>query len=195
MALDSTLITFDDLRSIKGNFSKNIDSEQVDPYIREAQIVEIRKLLGDELYLQLIKGYTPSAGAPPNEQRFEDLMTGVEYTNRAGNLVNFNGLEEALKWWSYYRYLNDSDTLNLRFGNRVADDGVYSTSVAREQLKSRVYHAKSMALLYQADAIRYIEDNIGTYEEYNSNKRKKRSSSFSMDKLPKNKDYGHSFNI
>ena len=181
---DKLLISHTDLASIKGNFSANIEADQVDPYIREAQTGEIRRFLGDELYLQLLNGYTPGASVPPNEQRFEDLMTGEDYTNLRGQLVRFHGLEECLKHWSYYRYLSESDLLTMRFGNRIAEDSIYSTAAFREQVKAQVYHNKNLALKFQSDADEYIRANISTYPEFNNNFRKPKKRSFELNKLP-----------
>jgi hypothetical protein len=57
MAVDPLLISHTDLQSIRGNFSENISEDQVNPYIQEAQMQELRRFLGDELYLELISEY------------------------------------------------------------------------------------------------------------------------------------------
>jgi len=311
MSLDKLLIDYTSLSDIKGNFSKQIEEDQVAPYIREAQTSEIRRFLGDELYLLLLNGYdkdqeplyfdflssdggwTPwsgggnvwesglgwsinfiglpgiettitglaattfngfidinangnsdgltvqlleSDGATPidsdtvsftasgrqtftlinptlqdvylrivsdgsgsgtyylegvsvdgllNQEKYNTLMTGEDYTSkRINRTVRFNGLEEALKHWAYYRYLSESDLLSLRFGNRVAEDGVYSTAAFREKVKGAVYHAKNRALMFQADAHEYIMSNLDLYPEYNNRYRIPRTRSFELNKLP-----------
>ena len=55
---DNLLIAHTDLKDIAGQFSDNIEARQVDPYILEAQTGEIRRFLGDELYLELLTGFT-----------------------------------------------------------------------------------------------------------------------------------------
>ena len=320
MSQDSLLIDHIALQSIKGNFSANIEADQVDPYIIEAQTGEIRRFLGDELYLLLLQNFSPDiiplfynfalysgirigvscTGCNPDEPAefynagtgwdlglsnatpsividflvdipaqtfigfvdisaytgvadynisltledesgatidtdsitpatstgrktytltnptsqkvsltilslqadpvsisgvsldgqeqdvsFFPLMKGIDYINSSGQLVRFNGLEECLKYWTYYRYLRDADLLALSFGNRQAEDSIYSSAMAREQVKRGVYNAKSKALQFQADAERFIDANINLYPSFRNNRRIKRTSSFEINKVPR----------
>ncbi len=179
---DNLLISHTDLKTIKGNFSANIESDQVDPYIREAQTGELRRFLGDELYLIIL------LDNPLSVQRLIDLMQGVDYTNRQGKQVRFNGLEECLKYWSYYRYLRDSDLLAMRYGNRIAEDSIYSTSAFREQVKRSIYNAKSLALKFQYDAERYLRTFPDVYPEWSNKRRTPKKRSFEFEKLPNGKE-------
>jgi len=176
VAQDNLLIAFTDLQSIAGQFSSNVTAAQVDPYIREAQTGEIRRFLGDELYLALLLA--------PTEARFVLLLEGEDYTNLNGIVVRFNGLEEAIKYWTLYRYVRSTDILMLKFGNRVAEDGIYSIGATREQVKATVYNQKNQALKYQTDADDYIRANIAVYPEFNSNTRIPKRASFELNKLP-----------
>lgn len=310
------LIAHTDIASIAGQFSSNIEAAQVDPYILEAQTGEIRRFLGDELYLTLLNGFdkdtlaayydfalysgigfdlsctgcttpeefwnpvtgwdlgltggasaivmtfetipaatfdgffdisaysgggnysinitmqelggsvididsiTPAMDtgrktfqlinptaqpvtvsisvlqADPvsistfsldgllNEVRFRTLMDGDDYTNLKSELVRFNGLEEVLKYWSCYRYIRSADILMMRFGNRIAEDGIYSSGATREQVKATVYNQKNQALKFQTDADDYINTFIATYPEFNSNVRIPKRASFELNKLP-----------
>lgn len=178
---DALLITHTDLKDIAGQFSDNIEARQVDPYIREAQTGEFRRFLGDELYLLVLDNY-PDAGI------YSSLMDGEDYTNKEGQAVRFNGMSEVLKYWSCYRYIRSADILMMRFGNRIAEDGIYSAGATREQVKNTVYNQKAQALKFQHDAEAYIETNIDDYPTYRTNKRKPEKQSFEIDKLP-NKRY------
>lgn len=320
MAQDKLLIASTDLQNIKGNLSSNVEAPQIDPYIIEAQTGEIRRFLGDELYLELLNEFDPlasdtantyefiltdgtwtrfGAGAhvpnfgwginftpqlgitsplltaaftdllpftgsfevdfndgpadnmdvqlldstsvvkdsvlnipitssgifnftltPPaafgtdgfiritasatwtvptlmfitackinnligNSLRMIDLMSGIDYQNLNSERVRFNGLEECIKYWAYYRLIRDSDLLVLRFGNRQAEDSTFSSAMARTQVKKSVYNAESQALKYQYDAERFIRANIAEYTAFNNNtRRRKKTRAFDLNKLP-----------
>jgi len=112
-------------------------------------------------------------------------MKGVDYTDLLGRLVRFNGLEECVKFWSYYRYLRDADLVALRFGNRTAEDSIYSSATFREQVKRAVYGAKGQAIKFQFDAGRFIDANIEEYRSFDSNTRRKKTASFELEKIPR----------
>jgi hypothetical protein len=330
MAVDPLLISHTDLQSIKGNLSLNVEADQIDPYIQEAQMQELRRFLGDELYLELLNGYdkdvvgdnkgifefkvsdegfSAAAGLPVYEigkgwkvpstdtsstiqnlttinldlsklgtntsvfialtieteatginaiinispgfsgpfttslvmngsgrytsasqtmtadstsiditlfgggwsddiyitklevisepdnkftdPKFNRLMRGEEYTNTRGQLVKFNGLEEALKHWTYSRYLSESDLLSLRYGNRVAEDGIFSAAAFRDKVKASAYHHKSMALSRQRDAYNYLSANKDIYPSWLTSTRIPKRKSFEINKIPK--DNGNSY--
>ena len=116
--------------------------------------------------------------------RMFKLMKGIDYENDQGQNVRFNGLEEVLKYWSYYRFVTANDMQNLRFGNRLAADGIFSDAQTRKLVKGVVYRAKSQALKFQADARRYIETFPDLYPDFTNNNRKPPSRSFEFNKLP-----------
>ena len=317
MSQDSLLIDLSDVRTIAGNLSKNVEADQMDPYILEAQTGEIREFLGDELYLLLLNSFdletTPlfwdfsnysgirigvtCLGCSPNEpeefyfkptgwdlglsnatpgidielgtipaqtfvgffdisqyagtvnynitltlqdstgatidsdslssqatgkqaitflnpseqaatmsilstqvdpvscqgfsldgeendRRFEALMKGLDYENKRGEEVRFNGLEEVLKYWAYYRFVTANDMQNLSFGNRLAADGIFSDAQTRKLVKGVVYRAKNQALKFQGDVLRFIDSNSDLYPEFLNNTRRPPSRSFEFNKLP-----------
>lgn len=116
--------------------------------------------------------------------RMANLMNGIDYINLRSELVRFNGLSEVLKYWSCYRYIRSADILMMRFGNRIAEDGIYSSGATREQVKATVYNQKNQALKFQTDADDFINTFIDSYQSFNSNVRIPKRASFELNKLP-----------
>ena len=132
-----------------------------------------------DIFIESFKIVDPLSG----DIRFQELMTGKDYTNKRSEEVRFNGLEEVLKYWSYYRFVTANDMQNLRFGNRLAADGIFSDAQTRKLVKGVVYRAKNQALKFQADVEKFI-DSTDLYPEFENNTRRKPSRSFEFNKLP-----------
>ena len=92
------------------------------------------------------------------------LYDGADYT-RQGVTVRFHGLKMAHLYWSYARFLNNQAINLTRYGVKNIEDE-NSTNIIDTQTRLKVNEAKSMALMYQEDARRYLEENRALYPEW-----------------------------
>ena len=164
LLLDDLLIQSSDFVNFK-DVSKNIDQERFDQAIRMAQMKEIRDVLGDALYLALINDYTPD---PPNEgtfseARFTELWFGVEYV-RSTYAVKFNGLKTAHIFFAYERLLYWQRLNVTRYGSRTLQDNDLSNNI--ESTKKYEVSADSEGLIYQNDALQFINNDSSVFPEF-----------------------------
>lgn len=72
----------------------------------------LRSILGTKLYASFITGW---AETTPNS-KWTDLINGCDYDYN-DETYHFYGLKEALKYFSYSRWLNQQPSLNTPVGN------------------------------------------------------------------------------
>ena len=145
------------------DMSKNIDDSRINSFIREAQVKELRAILGDELYLKLILDYDDNLKVF-GEQRFTDLFFGVDYTFNAGT-IRFNGCFGLLVMYAYKRILNHNQVNVTRYGvkNMTTE---FSEETIGAKIRSEMVDSNAMALLYQNDAKKYLETETAQYPEW-----------------------------
>ena len=163
LLLDNLLIKSSDFVNFK-DVSKNIDQERFDQAIRMAQMKEIRNALGDALYLALLNDYTPDVGEGTfSEARFTELWFGAEYTKNS-YAIKFNGLKTAHIFFAYERLLYWQRLNVTRYGSRTLQDNDLSNNI--ESTKKYEVSADSEGLIYQNDALAFINNDSSVYPEF-----------------------------
>src|SRR4051812_15981545 len=100
--VNTVLITKNDFKDIR-KISQNISLEKLNPYILEAQEFDLKPILGQELYYDLVADYDSS----PSLEKYFDLYHGSTYT--CGNSTyTHNGLVPAICYFAYSRYVLDA---------------------------------------------------------------------------------------
>ena len=139
------------------------DVDKMDKYIRESQVSEIRKFLGDELYLKMVIEYNTTTQVF-STQRYINLWEGVDYTS-GGITKRVHGLKVAHIYYCLSRIIDNNAFNVTRFGNKDLQDGS-SISASIGVIKSKASAARSTALLYQNEVKTYLEVNGSTYTEW-----------------------------
>jgi len=97
------LISLTDIQELKG-ISSNVNIvKQLNPFIIEAQEMELRPFLGDEFYLALLAD-------APTFANYGDLFNGVDYTYN-GHQYRNDGIKPMLIYYAYARYLNNAQSI------------------------------------------------------------------------------------
>lgn len=138
------------------------DVPKMEKYIREAQVSEVRKFLGDELYLKMVVEYGVTGAF--TTQRYIDLWEGVDYTISSVQ-KRLHGLKVAHIYYTLSRIINDNAFNVTRFGNKDLQDGS-SVSSTIGVTQSKANAARSSGLLYQNEAQTYLEAYSSTYTEW-----------------------------
>ena len=91
---------------------KNIDDSRIDPHILRAQQSDLKALIGEYLYGDVIDNPT----TPANEL----LLNGGQYNplNKAGSSIYFAGLKDFLVSVTFARIEKHNDTFVTRGGNK-----------------------------------------------------------------------------
>jgi hypothetical protein len=149
------LITITDIQKYKPVSSNTNTAKKIDPYILEAQMLDLRKILGDALYFDLVKNWPVPEGEPTDMSvYYTDLMNGKEYTHQ-GISYTFSGLIPVLAYYAYARYAADSSTEETATG-MVTKTNQFSTPVSEKTIARKVDQARSAAFSYQLEMIDFL---------------------------------------
>lgn len=85
--------------------SKNVRDDKINPYIEDAQRLDLKPLLGERLYNTLVK----------NEAHHTELLEGVEYEYQ-GETYDHPGLKKVLSIFAYARYVMFGSYTDTAFG-------------------------------------------------------------------------------
>lgn len=141
------LITLQDIADLKP-MSMNIDVvKQLDPYILEAQEFDIREVLGDPLYFEILAD-APTFLTP----KIGKLFNGCNYVYNGQNYKH-EGVKASLIYFTYARYLQNSNAHATPFGLRTKTHN-YSDPIDEKTVSRMVKQAQSGAISYQN---RYLE--------------------------------------
>lgn len=156
--------------------SKNIDDALISQFIGEAQTIEIRGFLGDELYTAMQNDFDDGAQTF-TEDRFTDLWFGTEYDG-----IKTNGLQMALVYFTFARLVLRQPQNVTRFG---VDDltGEEWDSTTMAQIKTKANEDKSLALYYQRQSEKFIEFDTTSFPEYSIYNTTPKTTSFSFFRL------------
>lgn len=145
------LISRDDIiayRSISAN--ANV-SKKLEPFILEAQESDLKNLLGNPLYNDLLNDYLGS----PSLSTYEDLFNGSSWTC-GGKAYYHRGIKVVLVYFSYARYVMNSPFESTAFGTVVKKDQ-YS-EVQDQKAVQKIYDdALMLALSMWADVKDYLD--------------------------------------
>jgi len=174
--LNELLISPADFRQYK-NLSPNINTaEDLQPYIIEAQRLDVLPFLGAALYYDLVNTYPyPAvAVADPLVTNYTPLVEGETY-EKNGDTVYFWGLKPVIVYYTYRRFIHNLHNRVTRHGV-VKQNTTYSERVDGLQLKELMNEAQSNAIAYQEQAHDYLCEKRDVYTLYKSGVDRKRSS-------------------
>lgn len=171
MATQELLITYKDFPQFK-NISPNTNiSKDLEPYILEAQRIDIEPFLGSALYYDLINTYPyPNVETPdPLAVNYTPLVQGETYTNCNNEEVYFYGLKMVIIYYAYARFIHNLPNRVTRHGVVKQNSG-YSDKLSNAEVKELVNESRSIGLKYQNDTHIYLCENKSLYPLYKGHK-------------------------
>ena len=155
---DSLFLTRADLTDFR-EISANIADAKINIFIREAQSIEARGFLGQDLWyiMQNDWNVTDFTTALYNE-----LWFGTDYVNKAGNTIKFNGYISAVTYFTYARFIKQQQMNVSRFGLESIQNEI-SEDVSNAQIRSKEKDALQLAFSYQKDAETFLKDQSTLY--------------------------------
>lgn len=138
------------------------DEEMLQPHILSAQNVDIRPVLGEAFWTDLIQNRT--------QTKYLTLLDGGTYTDDNGNVVTFQGLKSAIACFTYARYIMYKNAVDTPFGvvSKVTE---YSQMSDTKLILSIASDKRNEGSLYLQNCIAYIEQNEATYTLFGSTAR------------------------
>lgn len=165
MTLEQLLISKAELIQFCG-ISKNLQKEDLTPFIRLAQQQDLLPFVGPEFYYDLVSSYDgPSVGTftGATQSDLDKAWLGESgWTYSTGRTREFFGLRPALIWWSYARILENIDLRVTSSGARLANHE-YSDRATREAVSTKAKEARATALIYATDCQTYFDKNRSSY--------------------------------
>ena len=139
------------LRSI---FEVSIETDvRIETRIEEAQIKDIKAVLGDALYWDFVNNITLA--------KYVLLLNGGTYTNKENNAVEFAGVKKALAYYAYARII-ESDIQVTRYGavQKKTDfsEPIPTTVIARASAQNI-----SMAVVYMNEVASFLDKTKADY--------------------------------
>lgn len=155
------LITLNDIKAIRQITSNVDDVQSIDPYIIEAQNVDLRKLLGIKFFNVLRKEL---ATTPTPIARSTDILNGKLYTVDDVE-IEFLGIKPLIAYYAYARAIPDLGRRVSRFGV-VKKTTNFSEHVEKDELSEMIIAARSNAKVYEEDLLYFLENNRTVYPEF-----------------------------
>lgn len=139
------LITYNEAFELTRKMSVHIDKDKIDSFIREAENMDLKPVLGDKL-LYAVKN---------NPSEFAVLLNGGMYKTTSGDVHTFEGLKSALAYFTFARFVRNGDGNVTRSGFTLKDN---EHSVrASEAEKERTYNdTKAIADRYLSECMDFV---------------------------------------
>lgn len=145
------------------------EEEMLQTHILASQLVDIKGVLGNALYTDLI--------ANRLETKYVTLLEGGTYVNDDGYTISFQGLKSAIACYTYARYMLSKNAVDTPFG-MVAKTSDYSEKADSGIITSIASAKRNEGSAYLQECIQFIKDNIDDYPLYENGCYKKQSSKF-----------------
>ena len=134
------LITPEEVKRL-GRPIGNVEESKIKAFIREAEHLSVKPVIGDELYLKLLdKGET--------EEDYKTLLNGGSYSDSKGNVFSFMGLRVAISYYVYAQNVMSGDFESTRYG-MVLKDSDYSSRMSSKE-RSDCYNITGCSTQHQS---------------------------------------------
>ena len=154
------LITLEDLKQLRP--TAELDGLRWEPFCLEAQDQELRPVLGDGLYYDLMNEFQDTGD--DMYASYQSLINGVAYTLN-GQTVYFDGLKPFIGYLTLARLVQNNPVNITRFGV-VTKVVTQSQPVDAQVLRQVVNELKSNAMTYKNQIDTYLLQNQTTFTLY-----------------------------
>ena len=140
------LITYNEVFELTRKMSVHIEKDKIDSFIREAENMDLKPVMGDPLLIAVRSN--PSAYAA--------LLNGGVYITANRKKKAFEGLKSALAYFTYARLVRNNDGNVTRSGFMVKDNE-HSTR-ASEQEKERAWNdVRAIGERYLRECMEFVK--------------------------------------
>lgn len=162
MADQKILITESNIREFRP-MSKDIPLDRLTSYIQEAQRFDMKKLLGDVLYVDFMAKI--DASGDPQYNNYRALLMGGNYTYGGLTLEN-PGLIPYLVYMTLVRFYNNNQINATKYGLVYKNPEQVSERLDPKEIAVAVAELRSNALALQNDIVKYLTANGTLYPLY-----------------------------
>ena len=150
------LINKNDFKEFK-QLSRGVDIERIEHYITEAQDMDIRKLICDKFYFDIIKNWQSPA--------YQKLIHGETYTDEEEIERKYKGLKPVLVYYAYSRYCMRGSVVDTSFG-MVQKTSENSQPISGSEKRDMRDRSIQTALQYWLDVQKYLKDKEENFPKW-----------------------------
>lgn len=152
MLIDKTEI------ALHRTISKSVKDDKINPYIVDAELLDLSKMLGELLFNDVVKN--------PASTNNAKLMNATEYTYD-GNVYNHVGLKKILAILSYARYIMFGSPTDTPFGyvDKNYNDGVPVSNASKRDIYTK---ERQTANEYFQNVKAYLDRNSDDFPLWNA---------------------------
>lgn len=160
------LINVDDITKYRPA-SKAIPLERLDPFISEAQEIDLMQVLGESLHYDFMSKFDTGVA---ESTKYQELLNGKVYTPPGQQPIEFNGLKPMLVYFTLARFYQNNPINVTRFGltQKVNEE---STPLDARSLSVAVDEVRSIGINYQTRVVKFLSDNATTYPLFGYSKK------------------------
>lgn len=136
---------------------QGVSEKDIEKYIQEAQELDLKPLLCEDFYFDLISKST--------EEKFKKVIEGGKFDHN-GQLRYFNGIEKVIAYFTYARMILKSNIVSTTHGF-VTKKTDFSHEADFTQRKNYYYSNRKDANTFLESIKSYIEFNIQDYPSWN----------------------------
>ena len=166
------LITKSDIAEHR-EISRGVKDDKINPFIDDAEFQDLRPLLGDKFYSDLV--------ANISETNYANLLNEFEYTFDGVTYKN-PGLKKVLCIYAYSRYILFGSFTDTAFGF-VQKSNQDSTPVGDSQKRNIYTQERNTAFNYWCEVEKFINRNKSDYPLWNSGNSTKKRGRFRISKI------------
>ena len=155
--LPNQLVSFAEIKAVVKSFSANIDEQKVNSCVIESQNVDIKPLIGEQVYIALIEGETVPT-------KYQSLMDGCIYTYN-GLKYKFEGLKATIIYFAYARIIKSLDN-SVSAGGFVQKTNDYSQHSQIKERLNAANEAESIGNTYLKECVDYLKRNNDLFSEF-----------------------------
>jgi len=155
------------------DISAGVKTERLNVFIRKAQELDLKPLLGYALYYDLIKNFNEDGTLNDNApQPYKDLMNGTEYLDKRGHIVLYQGLSPVMVYFAFARFI-EADSVHYTSTGPVIKQHDNGIAINMENIVRLVQQQRSVANAYANETERFLKDHKDDFPLWNYNPKNK----------------------
>lgn len=158
MAQLDILIARSDIEAFAQVSGLTKEEKQLHPYILAAQNVDIKKVLGNAFWTDLVNNRTSA--------KYKTVLEGGEYTVD-GKTLTFSGLKAAIACYSYARYVMGKNAQDTPFGFMTKESN-FGTPADRKLLSEISRDNIASGQYYLNEVVEFLKNDPDTYDLFDS---------------------------
>ena len=160
------LLTVEDIAKYRPA-SEGIPVERINPYIQEAQEIDLCTVIGQVLYTDFLAKFDQTGD--PKYTAYQELLNGKSYTPAGSpGAIDYPGLVPMLSYFALARMYVNNPINFTRYGlTRKLND--QSESIDTAGINAAIAELRSIGISYQNKVVKLLQDNVTDYPLYSYN--------------------------